>query len=216
MRVARQFGMKEDAKYKGYARIENQLLSLPFQFYGYTLANINKTIAAYTTGQMKSPIFGTMWMVGLAYLSLELKSQTSKGSERAWDSLSYTDQFIRAFDYSGAAAIYTDFFYQSIATSMALTGENYLEGFVKEKFPEEQGIGNALTGVGGAGPSILKDYYDGFVEMTTGDFGQGAKETIRALPYMRLWFIHGLVNNMTSALDDAIDEDGGFVGFGRY
>ena len=193
MRVARQFGMKEDAKYKGYARIENQLLSLPFQFYGYTLANINKTIAAYTTGQMKSPIFGTMWMVGLAYLSLELKSQ---GSERAWDSLSYTDQFIRAFDYSGAAAIYTDFFYQSIATSMALTGENYLEGFVKEKFPEEQGIGNALTGVGGAGPSILKDYYDGFVEMTTGDPG-----------FEPLKPIH---------LDDAIDEDGGFVGFGRY
>ena len=216
MRVARQFGMKEDAKYKGYARIENQLLSLPFQFYGYTLANINKTIAAYTTGQMKSPIFGTMWMVGLAYLSLELKSQTSKGSERAWDSLSYTDQFIRAFDYSGAAAIYTDFFYQSIATSMALTGENYLEGLVKEKFPEEQGIVNALTGVGGAGPSILKDYADGFVEMTSGDFGQGAKETIRSLPYMRLWFIHGLVNNMTSALDDAIDEDGGFAGFSRY
>ena len=52
--------------------------------------------------------------------------------------------------------------------------------------------------------------------MLFGDFGEGAKDAIRTLPYMRLWFIHGLVNNMTSALDDAIDDDGGFAGYGRY
>ena len=59
------------------------------------LRNINKTIAAYTTGQMKSPIFGTMWMVGLGYLGLELKSQTSIGSERAWDQLPFSDKMLR-------------------------------------------------------------------------------------------------------------------------
>lgn len=216
IRIARQFKMKEDPKYKGYARVENALLSMPFQFYSYTLANINKTIAAYTTGQMKSPIFGTMWMVGLGYLGLELKSQTSIGSERAWDQLPFSDKMLRAFDYSGAAAIYTDFFYQSLAMSMALTGDNYLEGVVKPKFPEEQNLMNAFTAVGGAAPSIMQQYGEAFNEMLFGDFGEGAKDAIRTLPYMRLWFIHGLVNNMTSALDDAIDDDGGFAGYGRY
>ena len=216
MRIARQFGMKEDPKYKGFARIENGLLSLPFQFYGYTLANINKTIAAYTTGQMKSPLFGTMWMIGLGYLGLELKSMTSTGSQRAWENLPMTDKLARAFDYSGVAAIYTDFFYQSMAMSMALTGQNYMEGIVRPKFPEEESYLNALTAVGGAGPSILQQYYEGMNELYEGNYGEGAKDLIRSLPYMRLWFIHGLVNDMTSALDSAIDDDGGFAGYGRY
>jgi hypothetical protein len=41
MRVAKQFGMKEDSQFKGYARIESALLGLPFQFFSYAFAALN-------------------------------------------------------------------------------------------------------------------------------------------------------------------------------
>ena len=108
MRIARKFGMKEDAKYKGYARTESALLSLPFQFYSFALAAVNKTTAAYTTGQMRSPLFGAIWMMGLGYGVLEIKSQLSSGSRRTWENMPFTDKLIRSFDQSGLAALYTD------------------------------------------------------------------------------------------------------------
>lgn len=215
MRIAKQFGMKEDAKYKGYARIENGMLSFPFQFYSFTLAAVNKTTSAYTTGQMKSPLFGTLFMMGFAYTALELKSQLTVGGERAWDNTAFSDKMLRSFDYSGAAALYSDMFYTSIATSMAMTGENYMEGYVSAKFPEEQNYMSAVTGLTGAGPSIIQDYASAGHEMITGDLGEGAKDLIRKLPYTKLWFLSQLTNDFTNALSKGID-DGGIDGFRRY
>ena len=74
MHVASKFGMKEDSKYKGYARIENGLLGMPFQFYSYALAATNKTLAAYGHGQLKNQFLGTAIAMGLGYITLELKT----------------------------------------------------------------------------------------------------------------------------------------------
>ena len=216
MRIANKFGMKPDPKYKGFARVESPVLALPFQFYSFTLGAINKTTAAYTTGQMKSPLFGTLWMMGMAYMALEMKSQLTKGGERAWDNTPMSDKMIRAFDYSGAAGLYTDMFYTSMHTSMALTGDNYMEGLVRPKFPEEQDYMGAVTGLAGAGPSIAYDYYSAMNEMVTGDLGEGTKDLIRKLPYTKLWFLSQLTNEFSGALGNAIDDEGQISGFGRY
>ena len=208
-------GLTPDPKYKGYARIESPLLGLPLQFYSFTLAAVNKTTTAYTTGQMKSPLFGTMWMMGLAYFALELKSRTTKGGERAWDDTAMSDKLIRAFDYSGAAALYSDMFYTSMHTSMALTGKNYMEGIVSPKFPEEKSYVGAFTGLAGAGPSIAADYAAAMNEMLTGDLGEGTKDLARKLPYTKLWFISQLTNEFSSALGNSLDDDR-IEGFRRY
>ena len=65
MRVAEKFGMKEDREFKGYARIESGLLGLPFQFYSYSLAAVNKITAAYGHGQLKNQWIGTALAMGL-------------------------------------------------------------------------------------------------------------------------------------------------------
>ena len=130
MRVAKQFGMKEDPKYKGYARIENGLLGLPFQFYSYALAAVNKTTAAMAHGQLKNQYIGTAIAMGLGYMVLQYKTPD-------FVEMSFQDQFARSFDYSGVAALYSDLLYTGMATSLALGGPNLTGGFSTATLPSK-------------------------------------------------------------------------------
>jgi hypothetical protein len=186
---------------------------LPFQFYGFALAAVNKTTAAYTTGQMRSPLFGAIWMMGLGYAVLEIKSNFSSGSKRAWDGMPFTDKLIRSFDQSGLAALYSDMFYTSISSSMAMTGENYLDGYVKPKFPEEQGFFNSVNQFAGAGPSVSQDYYNAFNGLINGEKGS-VEQAAKMIPGMRLWFMRYLVNSMQNAFD--YESKDTISGYGRY
>ena len=206
MRVASQFGMKEDAAYKGYARIENGLLGLPFQFYSYALAAVNKTTAAYGHGQLKSQYVGTAISMGLGYMLLQAKTPD-------YIDMSFQDQFARSFDYSGVAALYSDMFYTAMSTSLALGGPNITGGGLQPRFPQKPDAVDAATGVLGAGTSISTDLARGMYELTTGNVGEGSKEIIRNLPFARLWFLKGKMNEMTRMLETELDEPSGF---GRY
>ena len=207
-RIGKKFGLAPDPKYTGYSRIESGLLSLPFQFYSFTLAAINKTTAAYGTGQLKSQTFGTLWTMGLGYMVLEYKTPD-------WVDMNIQDKLLRSFDYSGVAAMYSDLYYQSMATSLALTGKNLTgAGVFAPKFPQEQSGVDAITGFAGAGPSIVSDYAKSMNEMVYGDFGEGAKSFIRRMPFMQLWFLKGFVNEQTRALGEELGSD--IPIFGRY
>jgi len=206
MRVAGKFGMKEDAAYKGYARIENGLLGLPFQFYSYSLAAVNKTMGAYAHGQFKSQYVGTAIAMGLGYMALQAKTPD-------WVELSFQDQFARSLDYSGIMPLYSDMFYTAMTTTLALNGPNITGGALQPKFPQEPDTADAVTGVLGAGPSIATDLSRAIYEMTYGDVGEGSKDFIRNLPYARLWFLKGKVNELTNMLEGELD---GPRGFGRF
>jgi len=206
MRVAGKFGMKEDSSYKGYARIENGLLGLPFQFYSYSLAAVNKTMGAYAHGQLKSQYIGTAIAMGLGYMALQAKTPD-------WVELSFQDQFVRSLDYSGIMPLYSDMFYTAMTTTIALGGPNITGGALQTKFPQEADTLDAVTGVLGAGPSITTDLGRAVYEMTTGDIGEGSKDFIRNLPYARLWFLKGKVNELTNMLGEELD---GPRGMGRF
>jgi hypothetical protein len=206
MRVASKFGMKEDAKFTGYARIENGLLGLPFQFYSYALAATNKTTAAMAHGQLKNQYLGTAIAMGLGYMTLQLKTPN-------YIEMEYSDQFARSFDYSGVAAIYSDLFYTAMSTSLALGGPNITGDVLAPRYPQKPDAIDAATGLLGAGPSITADLTRGAWDMVSGDVGGGSKDFIRSLPYMRLWFLKGFVNNMTNAMETELD---GPSGFKRY
>ena len=207
MHVARKFGMKEDSKYTGYARIENGLLGLPFQFYSYALAATNKTLAAYGHGQLKNRFLGTAIAMGLGYMSLELKTPD-------FVELSPQDKFARAFDYSGVAALHSDLFYTAMSTSLALGGPNITGGALQPRYPQEPSVTDAVTGLLGAGPSIGMEYANGMANMLTGNIGKGSKEFIRALPFSNIWMWNDFVNRMTRMLESELDD--GPSGFGRY
>ena len=206
MRVAKQFGMKEDPKYKGYARIENGLLGLPFQFYSYSLAAVNKTMGAMAQGQLKNQYIGTAISMGLGYMLLQMKTPD-------YIDMKFEDQFARSFDYSGVASLYSDMFYTAMSTSLALGGPNITGGVLQPRFPQKPDAIDAATGVLGAGPSIGADITRGAFDLVTGKPGEGTKELIRNMPFARLWFLKGLVNNMTNAIAEEVD---GPSGFKRY
>ena len=194
MSVAENFGMKEYGPTPGYARVENGLLGLPFQFYSFTLANVNKTAAMLAHGQVKSRAIGMTTMMGLAYWSLSLRTP-----DYVWEQMSWRDKFTRSFDMSGISAMYSDLFYNTIHTSMALGGPNPTGGIIQPKFPQEQSALDAVLGVAGAGPSWAADTIGGFYQAGTGDVGEGMKTITRNLPFMRWWFWKDDINRITHA-----------------
>jgi len=190
--IGRMFGFKEDPKFKGYTRIENGFMGLPFQFYSYMLANVNKTVGAFAQGQMKNRLIGTTSMLGLGYLSLNLRTK-----DYAWDEMTWQDKFARSFDNSGLAALYSDLFYTAMHTSLALGGPNITNGIISPKFPQKESMVDAVTGLAGAGPSWVAGTAEGIYEFASGEYGEGAKTVARQLPFARMWFWKDEMNQIT-------------------
>ncbi len=198
MNVARMFGMKEDARVRGYSRIESGLLGLPFQVYSYALAATNKVAGSFMQGQMKNRWGGLATAMGAGYLSLMIKTP-----DFAWDNMDMEDRFARAFDQSGVMALYSDLFYTAMSTSLALGGPNISGGMLNPKFPPREGtmgMVDAATGVGGAGVSITTDYAEGVGQFLNGEYGEGAKQIMRSLPFARMWFWKNQMNEATNAI----------------
>ena len=206
MRVAEKFGMKEDREFKGYARIESGLLGLPFQFYSYSLAAVNKITAAYGHGQLKNQWIGTALSMGLGYMVLQYKTPD-------FVEMSFQDQLARSFDYSGVTALYSDMFYTAMSTSLALGGPNLTGGVLQPRFPQKPDALDAANGLLGAGPSIATDLARGSYDLVTGNIGEGTKEVIRNLPFARMWFWKGKMNEFTNMIEGELDAP---LGFGRY
>jgi len=193
-RIAKNFGMKEDARFRGYSRIENGLLGLPFQFYSYTLAAVNKITASYATGQARNRAVALAASMGLAYMGLELKNP-----DWVMDDMAIEDKIARSFDMSGMAALYSDITYTAMHTSMALGGPDISMGLLQPKFPQQENYADAAVGVLGAGPSIGLDVGRGVGDLVTGNYGEGAKQIMRSMPLARLWIWKDYMNEASNA-----------------
>lgn len=200
MHIAKQFGMKEDSKFKGYARIENGLLSMPFQFLSYSFAAANKITASIAQGQVKNRAVAIAAAMGLGYMGMELKYK-----DWQMDRMSLDEKIARSFDASGLAALWSDLFYTSMGVSMALGGPDIGAGIIKPKFPQEKSAVDAVTGVAGAGASYAVDVTRGVGKFIEGDYGEGTGELLRRLPGAQLFFLKDLTNETARA----------FIG-GRY
>ena len=207
--IGSKFGLKSDKRFKGYTRIETGLAGLPFQFWSYSFAAANKITAAMITGQAKNRAAAFTTAVGLGYLSLSIKSEFSGSfAEAKWDNMAFEDKLARSIDASGLMAMYSDLFYTSMNTSMALGGPDISMGLLQPKFPQEPNVADAITSIGGAGPAIGVDITRGLYDFAIeGKYGSGSRQVIKNLPYMRLWFMKGMVNELTSVLVD-IEDDG--------
>ena len=208
MRIAKQFGMREDAEFKGYSRIENGLLSLPFQFYSYSLASVNKVAAAHAHGQLKDRFLGTAISMGLGYMVLQYKTPD-------WVEMSFQDKLARSFDYSGTAALYSDIAYTAMSTSLALGGPNLTGGLLEPRFPQEPSAIDAVSGLGGAGVSIGVEIATGVKDIVTGNVGNGVAELIDSAPFTALWFAKSTFNDFENMFKEG-DDPNPLRGFKRY
>ena len=208
MRVARMFGMKEDARVRGYAQMETGLLGMPFQFFSYSFAAMNKITSAYAQGQVRNKSVAFASAMGLGYMSIYIKSQLTDGGERNWENMSWEDKMARAFDQSGLLALMSDIYYTGMVTSAKLGGPDLGFGVIKPKFvdaPRDDTFGHVssvASDIGGAGYSWGDSLiYDGLGSFVRGEYGLGAKNIIKDLPMARLWFLKGFVNDIGSGVE---------------
>jgi len=192
MNIASRFGMREDSIVKGYARVENGFLGLPFQFYNFLLASVNKTVASFAHGQVKNRALGSAVMLGLGYMVVNTRTP-----DYVWNEMSIQDKFVRSLDMSGLGSIYSDLFYTSLHTSLALGGPNITAGLISPKYKTERNVADAIAGLAGAGPSWGLDMVNSLGLFLSGDYGEGAKEFVRNLPGSNLWFLKDEVNQIS-------------------
>lgn len=144
--------------------------------------------------------------MGLGYMSLSIKYDLA-GTSYIWDKMSIEDKMARSFDSSGLGAMYSDLFYTSMQTSLALGGPDISMGLLQPKFPQEKSYVDAFTGIGGAGPSIGYDLAEGAYKFAVDGDMNGASQFIKNLPYMRLWFIRDEMNQLGRMLQDTDEGD---------
>ena len=194
MHIAKQFGMEPDPKFKGYARIENGLLGMPFQFLSYSFAAANKITASIAQGQVKNRGIAIAAAMGLGYMGMSMKYK-----DWQMERMDFGEKLARSFDASGVAALYSDLFYTSMGISMALGGPDIGAGIIKPKFKQEESLVDAFTGVAGAGPSYAVDVGRGVIDLFNGDYGEGTAELLRRLPGAQLHFLKDTTNETARA-----------------
>lgn len=195
MNIASRFGLKEDKFLKGYARIENGFLALPFQFYNFLFGSMNKTLAAMAHGQVKNRAIGAATMVGLSYMILKTKTK-----ESTWDKMEAQDKIARSIDMSGLAGFYSDLFYRTMHSTIALGGPNITGGFISPKFKQRESALDVVTDLAGAGPSWAANVGEGLYKVARGEYGEGASDILRMMPMANMWFIKGEVSELAQAM----------------
>ena len=195
MNIASKFGLKEDKFLKGYARIENGFIGMPFQFYNFLFGTLNKTLGAMAHGEVKNRALGAATMIGLSYMVLKMRT-----NEATWDSMSYQDKIARSIDNSGLLPFYSDLFYRTMHSTIALGGPNITGGFIQPKFKQRENPMDVITDLAGAGPSWAANVAEGIYKVTTGEYGQGASDILRMMPMANWWFWKGEVSELAQAL----------------
>lgn len=189
MRHARSFGLEENPSTPGYARIENGFLALPLQFYSFTLANVNKTVGMMMQNAVRSRMIGVVAMMGMGYMITGLRTP-----DYVWDQMSPQDRVARAFDMSGVAALYSDLFYTGLQTSQALGGLNLTGGLIQPRYPQDPNAVDAITGFTGAASAWTADMARSAATFASGDYGEGASQFLRNVPFSNLWFMRDDIN----------------------
>ena len=195
MHIAKSLGMKESKRVKGYAEIEHPMLAIPFTFYTYTVGALNKVTTNYAQGAVRNPAIHFAVAMFLGYNIVKFRTP-----EWAWNEMDIEDKILRAFDFSGLAAIYSDMFYRSLEMGMAFDIENPLP--FQPKFKEDPDAVGGVVSIFGA-PA---DYAYGFVksgrEFARGEYGDGTESFVRQIPLVWNVFIKERMNEIKNALGD--------------
>lgn len=189
--IGARLGLEPDARNPGYSRVENGLLALPFQFYAFALANVNKTVGLMMQGAVRNRLMGVVAMMAMGYMVTAIRTP-----DYVWDNMSPQDKLARAFDMSGVAALYSDLMYTAMQTTLAMGGPNLTGGILQPRYPQQPNAVDAITNVTGAASGWTADMIMSMMTFAGGDYGEGASQFIRNLPFSNLWFLKNDVNQL--------------------
>jgi len=188
-------GLSPDPRNPAYSRIENAFLALPLQFYSYSFANVNKTVGLMMQNGVRSRHMGVAAMMGLGYMVTAIRTP-----DTVWQNMSIQDKVARSFDMGGIAALYSDLFYTTLQTSLAVGGPNITGGVIQPRFPQKPNMVDAVTNITGASSSWVADMGVSASLFASGEYGEGASKFVKNLPFSNLWFLRGEVNEFSRYL----------------
>ena len=175
------FGLPEDKIVKGYSRLESGLGALPFQFYSYSFAALNKITAGFAHGQQKNRVISVLAAMGLGYMGLKLKNI---GRPYVMENMSVEDKIARAFDMSGLAALYTDLGYSAGAFMKDAVDYDAFDTLgINRKGPDGD-FGDAITTFTGAGTAWAYNILKGMKNFYDGNYDEAASEFLGQTPFM--------------------------------
>ena len=196
-RIGRLVGMREDNRVKGYSRIENGLLSLPFQFLSYSFAAANKITASYAQRTVTNPISGLIAAMGLGYMTLELKYWAYP---YLLDEMSWEDTIARSFDASGLAALHSDMAYSVLNNSIALGFLDKDDSYISPKYDvPTEGIQRDVDVASqwlGPAPGLIADVAIGLKQLHDEDYAEGSETLLNTVPFRSLMWTRGLFGEL--------------------
>lgn len=179
----------------GYVRIENGLIGLPLQFYSFAFAAVNKVTGQFMQNSVRNRTMGLVAMLALGYMVTK-----SRTPDFVWEKMPAQDRFLKAFDQSGVAALYSDAFYTLMQLGNTGFGVNISGGMFGPRFKEDPNVADAITGITGASSGWALGMGRAAYNVATGNFGEGASDFIDNMYGQNLWFLKNDLNQLSRAM----------------
>lgn len=174
----------EAPDFPGYFRYENAIMTMPFQFYNWSMGASTNILHSSAQGQIKSRYAGFAAMLGFGYLLASIRTPSW-----AWDDMDYDERFMAGFERSGIGSIYSDIALNSIRLGVQTGLNNPENDLVRLPFYGKDGFAEAATTILGAGSSTIKDFTDASTKMYQGDYAHALKEFYLMLPLTELFWL---------------------------
>lgn len=161
-----------------YWRLQSKLLGMPFSYWNFGLAALNKIATSTANNPSGQAIMGVGIMLGLGYFATRARFMAS-GQPFAWDSMSLKEKLATVIDRSGVLGVLPDVLYKAQALSVATTGVNPLP--VDARGGRDPSIADAMVEIAGAPASIARNLVGGGAGMALGVEGS-AEQFSWAMP----------------------------------
>jgi len=194
--------IEEHPEYPGYVRWESGVMTLPFQFYNYSMSAVSNILRTTAQGQTKHRFGGFALMLGIGYMMAKIRTP-----DWAWDDMDYDQRFIAAVERSGITAIAGDVAFNSIRTATQLGLNDPKNDFVQLPFYGRDGYSEAMTTILGAGSSTIKDTLDAGVALTQGEYAEAMKAFYLLLPLTEIFWWKEESRGMIDAVTNSIFEN---------
>lgn len=199
MSVAEQVGMKESNRVKGYSEIESPLLSLPFTFYTYTMGAFNKITTNYAQGMVRNNFAHLAMGMFFGYQIVKFRTPSW-----AWDEMDAEDKALRAFDFSGLAALYSDMFYRSLDMGMSFDLVNPTP--FEPKFKSEPDAVGGVVSIFGAPADYTYNHVKMMQEFARGNYSTGSEMAVRNTPLIWNMFTKNMASDLKNFVGDSFDD----------
>jgi len=175
----------EEAKdFQGYVRWESGVMTMPFQFYNYSMSAASNILRTTAQGQTRHRYGGFALMLGIGYMMAKIRTP-----DWAWEEMDFDQKFTAAVERSGIGSIYADVALNSIRIGTQLGLNDPDNDMVRLPFYGKDGFAEAATTLLGAGSSTIKDAVDAGIKFGEGEYGDAMKEFYLMLPLTELFWM---------------------------